>query len=293
MKNSPKISIVTPSFNQGQYLEQTIESVISQNYPNLEYIIIDGGSTDGSVEIIKKYEKHLKFWVSEPDEGQANAINKGLEHCTGEIFNWLNSDDYLAEGALLKIAEGFRRGADLVAGNVRVFRDEETLHLTKHRNLSAKGLLYWLPGVSFVQPGVWMRRQWVEEGGGVPEMYNCSFDWALYIQYLLHYPKVEYLDSLLVHFRYHDASKTVTLQEQFERERQQIVESFLSSDDKPLQKLASRYRNDRNLHERMRQVLNSSQSKAAKSIEVLKELKPGNFHNFRVIGGALKQIVTG
>ena len=92
-KKIPKISVITPSFNQAQFLEATIHSVISQNYPNLEYIIIDGGSTDGSVEVIKKYESCLHFWCSEPDGGQYDAINKGFTHATGEILAWLNSDD--------------------------------------------------------------------------------------------------------------------------------------------------------------------------------------------------------
>ncbi|MGA9382202.1 MAG: glycosyltransferase family 2 protein [Phormidium sp.] len=89
----PKISIVTPSFNQADFLEATIKSVLYQEYPNLEYIIIDGGSTDGSLEIIKKYEAHLHFWCSEPDRGQYDGINKGFTHATGEIFSWINSDD--------------------------------------------------------------------------------------------------------------------------------------------------------------------------------------------------------
>src|SRR5712672_634542 len=90
---SPKISLVTPSFNQGSFLEETIRSVLDQNYPNLEYVVIDGGSTDGSVEIIKKYERRLTWWISAPDGGQYEAINKGFARTTGEIMAWLNADD--------------------------------------------------------------------------------------------------------------------------------------------------------------------------------------------------------
>ena len=101
---APKISIVTPSFNQSQFIEQTISSILSQNYSNLEYIIIDGGSTDGSVEVIKKYERYLKFWCSEPDLGQYDAINKGFAHSTGEIMAWLNSDDMYFPWTLKTVA---------------------------------------------------------------------------------------------------------------------------------------------------------------------------------------------
>ena len=104
LKNYPKISIVTPSFNQAQFLEATINSILSQNYPNLEYIIIDGGSTDGSVEIIKKYENYLHFWCSEPDGGHYVAINKGFAKSSGEIMAWLNSDDMYFNGSLNTVA---------------------------------------------------------------------------------------------------------------------------------------------------------------------------------------------
>ena len=104
---TPRISIITPNYNQEDFLEQTILSVIGQNYPNLEYIIIDGGSTDGSVEIIKKYEKHLSHWVSEPDSGLYHALQKGFSRSTGEIMGWINSDDILHRKSLFVLAEVF------------------------------------------------------------------------------------------------------------------------------------------------------------------------------------------
>src|SRR5687767_11527952 len=114
----PRITIVTPSFQQASYLEQTIDSVLSQGYPNLEYAVVDGGSTDGSVEIIKRYQKHLAYWVSEKDRGQTHAINKGMARATGEIRAYINSDDYYLPGTLQRVADAFQRdsGLDLVHG---------------------------------------------------------------------------------------------------------------------------------------------------------------------------------
>lgn len=116
--NYPKISIVTPSYNQGQFIEETIRSIIFQGYPNLEYIIIDGSSTDNTVEIIKKYEKYITYWVSEPDRGQSHAINKGFAIATGEIMGWLNSDDLYLPKTFHNVALTFskHKNKDLISG---------------------------------------------------------------------------------------------------------------------------------------------------------------------------------
>jgi glycosyltransferase involved in cell wall biosynthesis len=222
----PKISIVTPSFNQGNYLEETINSVLIQNYPNLEYIIIDGGSTDNSIEIIKKYQQHLTYWISEKDNGQANAINKGLQLCSGDIFNWLNSDDYLEPGALFKIAKAFSaENVQMVAGMVHIFSATEE-DIISNQKLTAKGLMCWEPDVKFVQPGVWMRRALIEQCGGIDEQFHYAFDWDLYIRYLYCFPQVKDIDELLLHFRLHENSKTQSLRDQFSIEERKIIEKI-------------------------------------------------------------------
>src|SRR5262245_9832375 len=108
----PRISIVTPSFNQACFLEQCLLSVLDQRYPDLEFLVLDGGSTDGSVEIIRRYENRLTHWVSEPDGGQSAAINRGFCRATGDVVAWLNSDDYYLPGALERIADAYRKSPD-------------------------------------------------------------------------------------------------------------------------------------------------------------------------------------
>lgn len=226
-----KISIITPTYNQGQYIEQTIQSVLDQNYPNLEYIIMDGGSRDNTVEIIKKYEKHLTYWESKKDKGQAHAINKGLKHCTGDIFNWLNSDDYLAPGALHAIAEGFEDPkVDAVAGQTIYFEGEEFQAPEQLANLQAKKLIRWDKGVVFIQPGLWMKTKHIEACGGLDEQFHYAFDWDLIIRYLHLFQKVHYTETPLVYFRLHDESKTVSSIEKFHREESEILDKIASID---------------------------------------------------------------
>jgi glycosyltransferase involved in cell wall biosynthesis len=290
-----KISIVTPSFNQGHFIEQTIQSVLDQNYPNLEYIIMDGGSTDNSVAIIKKYAKFLKYWVSEKDSGQANAINKGLRHCTGEIFNWLNSDDYLEPGALHKIAGAFQEEiVTMVAGKVRNFSGtmEEVI---SNRNLSAEGLLCWKPGVQFVQPGVWLRKSLIEHCGGIDEQFHYAFDWDLYIRYLYNFPQVKEIPELLVHFRLHDQSKTQTVLPRFAEEEKRIIEKIYNDAAFGYLKKVCRYKIDKTQWtEYLSQQSKSSASFLVKISNVLKKMPGFNKVSFsRQTAGAIKAFWEG
>ena len=287
------ISIVTPTFNQGRYIEQTIESVLSQGYPNLEYIIIDGGSTDNTVEIIKKFEKHLKYWVSEKDKGQANAINKGLKLCSGEIFNWLNSDDYLEQGALQAIEDGFASGADVVAGKTRIFREDKTLEMVQHSNLSSRGLMCWDSGVQFVQPGVWLKKSLIERCGGIDESLHYSFDWDMYIRYLSKYSNVKYIEDLLIHFRYHELSKTVKMQNKFLQEQNMIVEKLAGGDNSPeLRKLALYKLKINKWMPFLREVVNNDElSKLIKFKRIVKGVNIDNLQLWRATGGALNMVL--
>jgi len=225
----PKISIVTPSFNQGHYLEETIQSVLNQNYPNLEYIIIDGGSTDNSVEIIKKYEKHLKYWVSEPDNGQSHAINKGLQHCTGEIFNWINSDDYYIENALFHVGEAFmeNENIDILAAKEYTFnyKDKE---LTKGTLVSDDftETLFWS---IYDQPCTFIRLKAFKNILPINDQFHFVMDSEMYTRYLLRNGtrKILKIDTPLTMFRLHDESKSVSLGMRFRKEKHIIEYEIL------------------------------------------------------------------
>lgn len=209
----PKISIVTPSFNQSKYLEITIKSVVNQNYPNLEYIIMDGGSTDGSVEIIKKYEKFFTFWESNPDKGQADAIYRGFEKSTGEIIAWINSDDYYLDGAFTCVKEFFAQHPEIqwVVGN-GIFVDENNKKLLDCYcpRVDHDRLLHF--GMTFIQPTMFIRREFFFKCGGFNRELKFSFDYDLVLRLSAYCPPGK-INSMLTAFRRHKKSKTNTISE--------------------------------------------------------------------------------
>jgi glycosyltransferase involved in cell wall biosynthesis len=290
----PKISIVTPTFNQGQYIEQTIQSIINQNYPNLEYIIIDGGSTDNTIEIIKKYEKHLTYWVSESDRGQAHAINKGLERSTGEIFQWINSDDYLEKGALFKIAEAFSNPKlDVAAGKTVYFKNEAFEEPIQQAKLSSTGILNWEKDVKFVQPGVWLRKEKMISCGGIDEQFHYAFDWDLIIRYLCMFPNVKYIDDILVYFRLHEQSKTVAFLNKFHNEEELIIKKLiLLPGFKKIHKAGNFRLKRTEWYNLLSGFSNNEKKKTEKIKEILKkclELPSVRFN--RITLGAIKNII--
>jgi glycosyltransferase involved in cell wall biosynthesis len=207
----PWVSIVTPSYNQTQFIEETIRSVLLQGYPNLEYIIIDGGSTDGSVEIIRKYEPWLTYWVSEPDRGQAEAINKGWKRSTGHILAWLNSDDLYRPGALGRVAEAFQCLDAVVAVGACAITDidRNVVGCKLSRHLDPKHFLYEVASVPG-QPSVFLARPVIEEVGGLDESLHYILDWEYWLRIGMRYSRehVVLLDSILAEAREWEGNKT-------------------------------------------------------------------------------------
>ena len=209
LQHPPKISIVTPSFNQGHFLEKTILSITEQNYPDLEYIIQDGGSSDNSIDIIKKYHTHLHCYESAKDNGQSHAINLGFAHATGDIMAYLNSDDLLLPGSLHYIAHCFEThpDIDIVYGN-RVIIDENDLEvgrwiLPKHSHRILK-LIDYIPQETLF----WRRRIWESVGAHIDENFRFAMDWDLILRFQAANAKFVRLPRLLGAFRVHSQQKT-------------------------------------------------------------------------------------
>ena len=204
----PKISIIIPTFNQGNFIEETILSIIDQDFKNFEIIIIDGGSNDGTLDIVKKYESDISFWISEPDTGQSNAINKGLKKVTGEIVTWLNSDDYYEPGALKSVVKLFEQypEADIVHGKSRLFGDKINDQVI---GLDRDIVIYeYLPYMRFPQPSSFYKKEYLNRECQVNEQLHYAMDFELLARAILKGATIKRTDIILSHYRLHPASKT-------------------------------------------------------------------------------------
>jgi glycosyltransferase involved in cell wall biosynthesis len=219
MSQWPLITVVTPSFNQADYLERTIQSVLQQEYPSLEYIIVDGGSSDGSVAIIRNYADRLCWWCSEPDGGQADAIAKGFARSTGEILCWLNSDDILLPGALKAVGEYFRNhslvevvngGAYCIDAHDRPIRRLFESAYTHGVRASARRFQFYGQDGVYQQATFWRRAAYAAVGG-VRKDFTFAMDLDLFTR-LAARQRFHVIPCYLACFRYHDAGKSGTIQ---------------------------------------------------------------------------------
>jgi glycosyltransferase involved in cell wall biosynthesis len=206
----PSISIVTPSFNHAPFIEAAICSVLSQNYPDLEYLVVDAASTDGTLETLKKFGPELK-WISESDRGQADAINKGFGKTRGEILGWLNSDDMYAPGALQTVAEIFATSPDVgvVYGDANFIdaRGNPIAPCVHIEPFNAHRLLHYSDYL--VQPAVFFRRELFESAGGLDASLHWAMDYDLWLKFAAR-TKFVYLQKVLAHYRWLGGSKTAS-----------------------------------------------------------------------------------
>jgi GT2 family glycosyltransferase len=235
----PRITVVTPSFNQAKFIEATIKSVLDQNYPNLEYIIVDAGSTDGSIQIIDRYRDRIAHVIVEPDEGQSDALNKGFALATGELMNWLCSDDLLEPGALYSIARAYRRDKpDLIAGGcVRIGETRDEVLFYHHNSILfgqsvpfdpsqvLRFMRSWQKGYYFFQPEVFFsRRIWLASGAFLKKHLFYVMDYDLWLRMALAGANIRHLPVLIGCSRQHSEQKTQNSSEWLHQVQQLLPE---------------------------------------------------------------------
>jgi glycosyltransferase involved in cell wall biosynthesis len=227
-KSLPRITVITPSYNQAEFLERTIVSILNQGYPNLEFMIIDGGSTDGSVDIIKRYDNHLSYWVSETDHGQSHAINKGLQRATGDWVCWQNSDDIFYPLAFMRMSQSVQHNPnlDLVIGDINLIDENDSLIRPQCFVKPTYGALV-AEGMVLTNQAAFWRRSLHEKVGFLNENLHYSFDYEWFLRLLSHTHKSHHIAKKLGALRYHDQTKTRLNQTSFTSEYAKILEGRL------------------------------------------------------------------
>lgn len=223
-----KFSIITPSFNQGIFIEETICSIVKQGYRNFEYFVIDGGSTDSTIDVIRKYQNEITYWISEKDYGQSHALNKGFQRATGDILIWINSDDTLEPDALAKAAEYFTNhpSVDVIHGKTIIFQGTD--RLIKGADESSLPYQY-LAGMAFPQPSAFIRRSAIQNYHPVlNESLHYGMDYDLFASLYLNGSFLNVPD-VFSSYRLHDESKTVMTNEGFARDWQKVFCKIVST----------------------------------------------------------------
>ena len=225
---APLISIVIPSYNQGEYIEETIRSIVMQRYPKFEIIVIDGGSTDSTLEVVRRYEPWLTHWVSEKDAGQANAINKGLAVARGEIVTWLNSDDLLLPGAFRQLARAYARNSEtFFISPVEHFLDgTDKSRVFEPKNVTHRELVeFWSGRVIWNDPGTFYTRAVLDRIGFVDESYRYAFDYDFILRASRGFEATQ-LPRPTTRFRVHSQSKTISEGEKFIYETARVSKTY-------------------------------------------------------------------
>jgi len=224
----PKISIVTPSYNQAEYIKEAIESVKDQDYPDFEHIIVDNCSTDGTVDLLKGYP-HLK-WISEPDRGQSDALNKGFKKAAGDIIGWLNADDRYLPGSFLKVAQYFREEghADILYGDYRLM-DEKGNILQNRRELDFDlFMLKYLHVLYLPSTATFFHRRIFDEGHFLDASYHYSMDYEFFLRLAVKGYLFFHLSAFLADFRNHPQSKSASA---VRKQKQELTQALLAHDE--------------------------------------------------------------
>ena len=247
----PRISVVTPSYNQAQFIEETIRSVLLQGYPNLEYIIIDGGSTDSTLEILQKYDKYLAYWVSEPDAGQANALNKGFHKATGELIGWQNSDDYYYRDCFRYAAEAANllKDVDIVYGSTNYVDQSHqfslfidgAIHVNEQgasigsKYVSDFNLLDMIPYANMCNQSMFFKRKIFKDGNFIDESFKHAMDYEFFWRLIARSYKFQLVPEMMGYYRLHDEAKGCQLDNSCTEEMSKVYKSVYQNVELPLE----------------------------------------------------------